>query len=136
MAMVRIRSGLAKRMLVGGSEGASPYIWAGFDAMRVICRKFNDAPGEGLPAHERNAPAGFVPGSGGGLPDARGPGNGTGAGRADLRGAPGRRRQLRRASHGRLHDGARTRRASSAASARPLPTRGSPGAESMPSTAI
>ena len=40
----RIRNGLATRMLAGGSEGASPYIWAGFDAMRVICRKFNDRP--------------------------------------------------------------------------------------------
>jgi len=31
-AMWRIRLGLAKRMLAGGSEGPSPYIWAGFDA--------------------------------------------------------------------------------------------------------
>ncbi|MBU1184275.1 MAG: beta-ketoacyl-[acyl-carrier-protein] synthase family protein, partial [Proteobacteria bacterium] len=29
-AMWHIRSGLATRMLAGGSEGASPYIWAGF----------------------------------------------------------------------------------------------------------
>ncbi|PIP07422.1 MAG: beta-ketoacyl-ACP synthase, partial [Syntrophobacteraceae bacterium CG23_combo_of_CG06-09_8_20_14_all_50_8] len=29
--MLRIRSGLAKRILAGGSEGSSPYIWAGFD---------------------------------------------------------------------------------------------------------
>ena len=33
-AAARIRAGLAKRMLAGGSEGPSPYIWAGFDAMR------------------------------------------------------------------------------------------------------
>ncbi|MBW2288238.1 MAG: beta-ketoacyl-[acyl-carrier-protein] synthase family protein, partial [Deltaproteobacteria bacterium] len=37
----RIRNGLASRMLCGGAEGASHYIWAGFDAMRVLCRKFN-----------------------------------------------------------------------------------------------
>lgn len=43
----RIRTGLAKRMVAGGSEGASPYIWGGFDSMRVICRKFNDHPEAG-----------------------------------------------------------------------------------------
>ena len=36
--MLRIRSGLAERMLCGGSEGASHYTWAGFDAMRVLAR--------------------------------------------------------------------------------------------------
>ena len=38
--------GLAKRMVAGGSEGATPY-WGGFDAMRVLCRKFNDNPAAG-----------------------------------------------------------------------------------------
>ncbi len=41
---LRIRRGLARRMLCGGAEGASRYIWSGFDAMRVLCRRFNDAP--------------------------------------------------------------------------------------------
>src|SRR4029450_6053879 len=41
----RIGSGRAERMLCGGSEGASPYIWAGFDAMRVLTRASNDDPG-------------------------------------------------------------------------------------------
>ena len=63
-AMARIRSGLATRMLAGSSEGASPYIWAGFDAMRVICRKFNDRPEEASRPMSASA-AGFVPGSGG-----------------------------------------------------------------------
>jgi len=63
-AVARIRSGLATRMLAGGSEGASPYIWAGFDAMRVICRKFNDRPGEASRPMSASA-AGFVPGAGG-----------------------------------------------------------------------
>ena len=62
----RIRSGLAVRMLAGGSEGASPYIWAGFDAMRVICRKFNDRPEEASRPMSASA-AGFVPGAGGAL---------------------------------------------------------------------
>ena len=40
----RIRRGQATRMLCGGSECACHYIWAGFDAMRVLCRTMNDAP--------------------------------------------------------------------------------------------
>jgi len=62
----RIRAGRAKRMLAGGSEGASPYIWAGFDAMRVICRKFNDHP-EAASRHMSASAGGFVPGSGSAL---------------------------------------------------------------------
>jgi len=65
-AMWRIRMGLAKRMVAGGSEGASPYIWGGFDAMRVICRKFNDNPAAGSRPMSASA-AGFVPGSGGAM---------------------------------------------------------------------
>lgn len=63
-AMMRIRNGLAKRMLAGGSEGASPYIWAGFDSMRVIARKFNNQPEEGSRPMSASA-NGFVPGAGG-----------------------------------------------------------------------
>jgi len=63
-AMARIRNGLAKRMLAGGSEGASPYIWAGFDSMRVIARKFNDVPEKGSRPMSASA-NGFVPGAGG-----------------------------------------------------------------------
>ncbi|OPY13534.1 MAG: 3-oxoacyl-(acyl-carrier-protein) synthase 2 [Syntrophus sp. PtaB.Bin001] len=65
-AMMRIRSGLAKRMLAGGCEGASPYIWAGFDAMKVLSRKFNDRPEEASRPLSASA-AGFVPGAGGAL---------------------------------------------------------------------
>ncbi|MBU1150695.1 MAG: beta-ketoacyl-[acyl-carrier-protein] synthase family protein [Proteobacteria bacterium] len=65
-AMWHIRSGLPTRMLAGGSEGASPYIWAGFDAMRVICRKFNDRPEEASRPMSASA-SGFVPGAGGAL---------------------------------------------------------------------
>jgi len=62
----RIRNGLAIRMLAGGSEGASPHIWAGFDAMRVMCRKFNDRPEEASRPMSATA-SGFVPGAGGAL---------------------------------------------------------------------
>ena len=63
-AMLRIRTGRARRMLAGGSEGASPYIWSGFDAMRVICRKFNEAPERASRPMSATA-GGFVPGAGG-----------------------------------------------------------------------
>jgi 3-oxoacyl-(acyl-carrier-protein) synthase len=65
-ALWRIRMGLAKRMVAGGSEGATPYIWAGFDAMRVLCRKFNDNPAAGSRPLSATA-CGFVPGSGGAM---------------------------------------------------------------------
>lgn len=65
-AMWRIREGLATRMLAGGSEGASPYIWAGFDAMRVINRKSNDRPEQASRPMSASA-AGFVPGAGGAI---------------------------------------------------------------------
>ncbi len=64
--MQRIRSGLAKRILAGGSEGSSPYIWAGFDAMRVIARKYNDQPEQASRPLSASA-NGFVPGSGSGV---------------------------------------------------------------------
>jgi 3-oxoacyl-(acyl-carrier-protein) synthase len=62
----RIRMGLAKRMVTGGSEGATPYIWGGFDAMRVMCRKYNDDPAAGSRPMSATA-CGFVPGSGGAM---------------------------------------------------------------------
>jgi len=65
-ALWRIRIGLAKRMIAGGSEGATPYIWGGFDAMRVICRKYNDNPTAGSRPLSASA-CGFVPGSGGAM---------------------------------------------------------------------
>lgn len=62
----RIRAGHCKRMLAGGSEGSSPFIWAGFDAMKVLCRKYNDRPQEASRPLSASA-AGFVPGSGAGV---------------------------------------------------------------------
>jgi len=65
-AMYRIRNGLAQRMLAGGAEGASPYIWAGFDAMRVLNRTRNHEPEKASRPMSASA-AGFVPGSGAGV---------------------------------------------------------------------
>ena len=60
---MRIRSGLAERMLCGGTEGASHYIWAGFDSMRVLCRNHNDEPERASRPLSASA-CGFIPGSG------------------------------------------------------------------------
>jgi 3-oxoacyl-(acyl-carrier-protein) synthase len=65
-AFLRIREGRAKRMLAGGSEGHSKYIWAGFDAMKVLNRTSNDAPERASRPMSASA-AGFVPGSGAGV---------------------------------------------------------------------
>ena len=62
----RIRSGLAERMLCGGSEGASHYIWAGFDAMRVLSRRFNAEPERASRPMSASA-GGFVPAAGAGV---------------------------------------------------------------------
>lgn len=62
----RIRAGLADRMLCGGTEGASHYIWAGFDSMRVLCRTHNDEPERASRPMSASA-GGFVPGSGAGV---------------------------------------------------------------------
>ena len=66
MGAERIRAGLAERMLCGGAEAASHYIWAGFDAMRVLCRNFNDEPEKASRPLSASA-GGFIPGSGAGV---------------------------------------------------------------------
>jgi 3-oxoacyl-(acyl-carrier-protein) synthase len=65
-AFCRIRDGDAKRILAGGSEGHSHYIWAGFDAMRVLNRTKNDDPAGASRPMSASA-AGFIPGSGAGV---------------------------------------------------------------------
>lgn len=65
MGFERIRSGKAKRMLVGGCSDHGPYIWAGFDAIRVMNWKQNHEPGKASRPMSATA-AGFVPGSGAG----------------------------------------------------------------------
>ncbi|MDG2051725.1 MAG: beta-ketoacyl-[acyl-carrier-protein] synthase family protein [Myxococcota bacterium] len=66
MGLERIRMGRAERMLCGGAEAASHYIWAGFDAMRVLNRASNDAPEKASRPMSASA-GGFIPGSGAGV---------------------------------------------------------------------
>jgi len=61
-----IRGGFARRMLAGGSEGSSHYIWAGFDAMRVLMRKSNEEPERASRPLSASA-GGFVPAAGAGI---------------------------------------------------------------------
>ena len=44
LAYEKIKSGQANRMVAGSCEASSPYIWAVFDAMRVLNRNHNDNP--------------------------------------------------------------------------------------------
>lgn len=65
MAYDRIQSGQAKRILAGSTGDSGPYIWGGFDALRVCSSKYNENPEEGSRPMSASA-AGFVPGSGAG----------------------------------------------------------------------
>lgn len=66
MAFQAIQEGRALRMLAGGSEGSSHFIWAGFDAMRVLSRGFNEQPEKASRPLSASS-AGFVPSSGAGV---------------------------------------------------------------------
>ncbi|TVZ51692.1 beta-ketoacyl-[acyl-carrier-protein] synthase family protein [Dokdonia sp. Hel_I_53] len=65
MGYERIRNGHAVRMLVGSCNDSGPYIWGGFDAMRVLTTKNNDQPEHGSRPMQADA-NGFVPGAGAG----------------------------------------------------------------------
>jgi 3-oxoacyl-(acyl-carrier-protein) synthase len=65
MAYDRIRNGQAKRMLAGSTSDAGPYIWGGFDGLKVCTFKHNDDPAAGSRPMSASA-SGFVPGSGAG----------------------------------------------------------------------
>jgi 3-oxoacyl-(acyl-carrier-protein) synthase len=65
MAYDRIQAGQAKRILAGSTGDSGPYIWAGFDALRVCSSKYNDNPERGSRPMSAKA-SGFVPGSGAG----------------------------------------------------------------------
>ena len=65
MGFERISSGKASRMLVGSCSDDGPYIWGGFDAMRVMTYKYNDLPEKGSRPMSIDA-SGFVPGAGAG----------------------------------------------------------------------
>src|SRR5690606_13607839 len=63
MAYEKIKSGKAKRMLAGSTSDHGPYIWASFDALKVMTFRFNDEPEKGSRPMSASA-SGFVPGSG------------------------------------------------------------------------
>ena len=65
MAYERIKSGQAERMLSGSCSDSGPYIWGGFDALRILPRNFNEDPGAASRPMSASA-SGFVPGSGAG----------------------------------------------------------------------
>ncbi|RZJ72745.1 beta-ketoacyl synthase [Flavobacterium sp.] len=65
LAYDRIVSGQAKRMLAGSTSDSGPYIWGGFDAMRVCNSKSNDDPENASRPMSATA-SGFVPGAGSG----------------------------------------------------------------------
>ena len=65
MGFERIQSGKAKRMLAGGCSDHGPYIWGGFDALKVTTYKHNNTPEKASRPMSATA-SGFVPGSGAG----------------------------------------------------------------------
>jgi 3-oxoacyl-(acyl-carrier-protein) synthase len=64
-AYQRVRNGKATRMLAGSCSDSGPYIWGGFDAMRVVPSAYNDTPETASRPLAASA-AGFVPSSGAG----------------------------------------------------------------------
>jgi len=65
MAYDRIASGNAEIILAGSTSDSGPYVWGGFDAMRILPYKYNDNPTEASRPMSATA-SGFVPGSGAG----------------------------------------------------------------------
>lgn len=63
MAYDRIRYGNAERILAGSCSENGPYIWGGFDAMRVMNSRENERPEKASRPLSATA-KGFVPGSG------------------------------------------------------------------------
>lgn len=65
MGFERIQSGQAKRMLVGSCSDSGPYVWGGFDALRILPYQYNNQPELASKPMSKDA-AGFVPSSGAG----------------------------------------------------------------------
>ncbi len=65
MGYERIASGKAECMLVGSCSDSGPYVWGGFDAMRILPRNYNERPEKASQPMSATA-SGFVPGSGAG----------------------------------------------------------------------
>ncbi|MES2455978.1 MAG: beta-ketoacyl-[acyl-carrier-protein] synthase family protein [Bacteroidota bacterium] len=65
MAYERIKNGNAAIMLAGSTSDGGPYVWGGFDAMKVCTYKHNANPEKGSRPMSATA-SGFVPASGAG----------------------------------------------------------------------
>ncbi len=65
MGYERIKAGKARRMLVGSCSDRGPYVWGGFDAMRILPGNYNENPQSASGPLSSHA-SGFVPGSGAG----------------------------------------------------------------------
>lgn len=65
MGYEHIANGKATYMLCGSTSDSGPYIWGGFDAMKVTTYKYNDSP-ENVAGPMSKEASGFVPGSGAG----------------------------------------------------------------------
>ena len=63
MAYERISQGKAEIMLTGSCSDSGPYVWGGFDAMRILPRGYNDNPTKASRPMSATA-SGFIPGSG------------------------------------------------------------------------
>ena len=65
MAYDRISQGKAEIMLTGSCSDSGPYVWGGFDAMRILPRGYNNDPVKASRPMSATA-SGFIPGSGAG----------------------------------------------------------------------
>jgi 3-oxoacyl-(acyl-carrier-protein) synthase len=65
MAYDRISQGKAEIILTGSCSDSGPYVWGGFDAMRILPRAYNDNPSHASRPMSASA-SGFIPGSGAG----------------------------------------------------------------------
>lgn len=65
MGYEHIASGKATTMLCGSTSDHGPYIWGGFDALRIMNYKSNENP-KRVPGPMSTEASGFVPGSGAG----------------------------------------------------------------------
>ena len=65
MAFERISLGKAEIILTGSCSDSGPYVWGGFDAMRILPRDYNNNPSQASRPMSASA-SGFVPGSGAG----------------------------------------------------------------------
>ena len=65
LAYEHIKNGKADKMLAGSTSDIGPYIWGGFDALRVCTNKHNEDPQNGCRPMSASA-SGFVPSAGAG----------------------------------------------------------------------